>query len=153
MIRALSVTPNGSGTRSDPALTGHRRYFLSEWRRSTHPRGKSPDEGDKADDLIQSVGEELLRLVGLSDKLHAYPSQLSGGQQRRVAIARAFIMTPDIILADEPTGDLDVDTEREIMDLFHTMHEKGATIAMVTHSREITGFTDRVVEMTKGRII
>jgi ABC-type lipoprotein export system ATPase subunit/ABC-type antimicrobial peptide transport system permease subunit len=117
------------------------------------PVAFSSGEGDKTDDLIQSAGEELLRLVGLTDKLHAYPSQLSGGQQRRVAIARAFIMTPDIILADEPTGDLDVDTEREIMDLFHKMHESGATIAMVTHAREITGFTDRVVEMKKGRII
>jgi ABC-type lipoprotein export system ATPase subunit len=117
------------------------------------PAAFSPGEGKKADDLLQSMGEELLRLVGLSDKLHAYPSQLSGGQQRRVAIARAFIMTPDIILADEPTGDLDVDTEQEIMDLFQRMHESGATIAMVTHSREITGSTDRVVEMEKGRII
>lgn len=117
------------------------------------PIAFSPDEGSKSNNPLQSVGEELLRLVGLSDKLHAYPSQLSGGQQRRVAIARAFIMTPDIILADEPTGDLDVDTEREIMDLFHKMHESGATIAMVTHAREITGFTDRVVEMKKGRII
>jgi len=117
------------------------------------PVAFSPDEGGKADELIQSVGEELLRVVGLSDKLHAYPSQLSGGQQRRVAIARAFVMTPDIILADEPTGDLDVDTEREIMDLFHKMHQSGATIAMVTHAREITGSTDRVVEMEKGRII
>ncbi len=117
------------------------------------PAAFSPVEGDKAKDLLQSVGEELLRLVGLSDKLHAYPSQLSGGQQRRVAIARAFIMSPEIILADEPTGDLDIDTEREIMDLFRKMHKSGSTIAMLTHKREITGFTDRVVEMEKGRII
>lgn len=97
--------------------------------------------------------EELLRLVGLEDKLHAYPSQLSGGQQRRVAIARAFIMNPDIILADEPTGDLDVDTEAEVMKLFQDVHRAGMTFAMVTHEREITRFADRVVEMGKGRIL
>jgi putative ABC transport system ATP-binding protein/lipoprotein-releasing system ATP-binding protein len=97
--------------------------------------------------------EELLRLVGLSDKLRAYPSQLSGGQQRRVAIARAFIMDPDIILADEPTGDLDIDTEAEVMELVRDFHRGGMTIAMVTHEREITRFADRVVEMKKGRFI
>jgi ABC-type lipoprotein export system ATPase subunit len=97
--------------------------------------------------------KDLLTLVGLSDKLHSYPSQLSGGQQRRVAIARAFIMDPDIILADEPTGDLDIDTEAEVMKLFRDMHQGGMTIAMVTHEREITRFADRVVEMKRGRIV
>jgi ABC-type lipoprotein export system ATPase subunit/ABC-type lipoprotein release transport system permease subunit len=97
--------------------------------------------------------EELLRLVGLEDKLHAYPSQLSGGQQRRVAIARAFIMDPDIILADEPTGDLDVDTEAEVMELVRDVHRGGMTIAMVTHEKEITRFADRVVEMKKGQFV
>jgi ABC-type lipoprotein export system ATPase subunit/ABC-type lipoprotein release transport system permease subunit len=96
--------------------------------------------------------EELLKLVGLSDKLHSYPSQLSGGQQRRVAIARAFIMDPEIILADEPTGDLDVDTEREVMKMVESMHQAGMTIAMVTHEKEITNSADRTVEMQKGKL-
>ena len=104
-------------------------------------------------DSKRERAEDLLRLVGLEDKFHAYPSQLSGGQQRRVAIARAFIMDPKIILADEPTGDLDVDTEAEVMKLFRDMHQGGMTFAMVTHEREITRFADRVVEMKKGRIV
>jgi ABC-type lipoprotein export system ATPase subunit len=107
------------------------------------------DRGDSR----REKAEKLLRLVGLEDKFHAYPSQLSGGQQRRVAIARAFIMDPEIILADEPTGDLDVDTEAEVMKLFREMHEAGMTFAMVTHEREITRFADRVVKMEKGRIV
>jgi ABC-type lipoprotein export system ATPase subunit len=113
------------------------------------PAAFSPDKegnlGDRA--------EELLRSVGLSDKFHAYPSQLSGAQQRRVAVARAFVMAPEIILADEPAGNLDVDAEREVMDLFQKMHKSGMTIAMATRKREITGFANRVVEMKKGRII
>ncbi len=109
------------------------------------------DPAPSADRLAKAEG--LLELVGLGDRLQAYPSQLSGGQQRRVAIARAFIMDPDIILADEPTGDLDVDTEREVMEIFRKVHREGMTIAMVTHEREITGYADRVVEMARGRII
>jgi ABC-type lipoprotein export system ATPase subunit/ABC-type lipoprotein release transport system permease subunit len=112
------------------------------------PLAFSSDEG-----ASREKAEELLRLVGLEDKFDAYPSQLSGGQQRRVAIARAFIMDPDIILADEPTGDLDVDTEAEVMKLFRDMHQAGMTFAMVTHEREITRFADRVVEMKKGEIV
>ncbi len=104
-------------------------------------------------EILHRKAEELLKLVGLGDKLHAYPSQLSGGQQRRVAIARAFIMDPEIILADEPTGDLDVDTEREVMDLVKSMHKAGMTIAMVTHEKEITSSADRTVEMKKGKIV
>jgi ABC-type lipoprotein export system ATPase subunit len=102
---------------------------------------------------LEERARELLTMVGLEDKIHAYPSQLSGGQQRRVAIARAFIMGPDVILADEPTGDLDVDTEREVMELVNRVHGEGMTIAMVTHEREITKFADRVVEMSRGTFV
>jgi len=94
---------------------------------------------------------ELLGLVGLSDKLNSYPSELSGGQQRRVAIARAFINEPEVLLADEPTGDLDEDTEGEIFDLFKRFNEeKGLTFVLVTHSRELAGRTKRQVRMTNG---
>jgi len=90
--------------------------------------------GDRsAADAIQ-----LLDLVGLGDKTDRYPSELSGGEQQRVAIARAFIHAPEIILADEPTGDLDEETEAEIMAFFEKINrEKNATMIMVTHSSEI----------------
>jgi len=102
---------------------------------------------------IEEEGRRLLGLVGLAEKLNAYPGQLSGGQQRRVAIARAFILDPQLILADEPTGDLDVETEQEVMGMFRELHRRGVTIAMVTHEREITKDADRVVTMDRGRIV
>lgn len=76
----------------------------------------------------------MLERVGLADKANAFPSQLSGGQQRRVAISRAFINKPDIILADEPTGDLDESTERDILNLFREYNQKGITFLIVTHN-------------------
>jgi ABC-type lipoprotein export system ATPase subunit len=82
--------------------------------------------------------ENLLQLVGLGDKMDRYPSELSGGEQQRVAIARAFIHDPEIVLADEPTGDLDEETETEIMAFFEKINrEKNVTMIMVTHSSEI----------------
>lgn len=91
---------------------------------------------------------ELLNRVGLSDKLNAYPSQLSGGQQRRVAIARAFINDPELILADEPTGDLDEETESEMMRFFMRMNEeRGITFLLVTHNTELARQTKRQLKM------
>ena len=96
---------------------------------------------------------ELLDMMGIKDKLYSYPSQLSGGQQRRAAIARAFINNPEIILADEPTGDLDEETEAEVMELFKRMNrEKGITFVMVTHSSELARQCQRVFRMTKGKL-
>ena len=97
--------------------------------------------------------KELLSLVGLKDKFNVYPSQLSGGQQRRVAIARAFINDPELVLADEPTGDLDEDTEREVLDLFERFNrEKGITFILVTHNRELARGAKRRFQMISGRI-
>jgi putative ABC transport system ATP-binding protein/lipoprotein-releasing system ATP-binding protein len=94
---------------------------------------------------------ELLGKVGLKDKVDVFPSQLSGGQQRRAAIARAFINRPEIVLADEPTGDLDEETEREIMALFRTMNrDKGMTFVIVTHSSELAAQADVRMRMTHG---
>jgi ABC-type lipoprotein export system ATPase subunit len=91
---------------------------------------------------------ELLKTVGLEDKINAYPSQLSGGQQRRVAIARAFINNPELILADEPTGDLDEETETEMMRYFMRMNEeRGITFIMVTHNRELARQSKRQFRM------
>ena len=93
---------------------------------------------------------ELLKRVGLEDKLNAYPSQLSGGQQRRVAIARAFINNPELILADEPTGDLDEETEAEMMQYFTSMNkERGITFVMVTHNTELARQSKRQLRMGK----
>jgi len=106
--------------------------------------------GQYTDDM-QSYAEELISLVGLREKSNAYPSHLSGGQQRRVAIARAFINRPEIILADEPTGDLDEETESEIIRLFRDMSEKKKiTFLIVTHNKEIASETTRQLNMSNG---
>lgn len=96
---------------------------------------------------------KILSILGLSSKLNSFPSELSGGQQRRVAIARAFINRPSIILADEPTGDLDAQSEAEVMEFFSDINEKeGTTFLLVTHSMELAGMTDRVYTMRDGAL-
>lgn len=95
--------------------------------------------------------EQYLELVGLGDKTAAYPSQLSGGQQRRVAIARALMYEPPVILADEPTGDLDEETEADIMELFRKLNkEKMMTFIFITHNSELAGMASRQLRMTRG---
>ena len=97
--------------------------------------------------------EEYLELVGLKDKIEAYPSQLSGGQQRRVAIARAFMNSPEIILADEPTGDLDEETEAEIMAVFRKLNEENKiTFMFITHNLELAKHAQRQLRMNQGSI-
>jgi putative ABC transport system ATP-binding protein/lipoprotein-releasing system ATP-binding protein len=97
--------------------------------------------------------EELLHAVGLSDKINAYPAQLSGGQQRRVAIARAFMNDPELILADEPTGDLDEETENEMMQFFLRMNkEHGTTFIMVTHNSDLARQTRQHIRMHQGML-
>ena len=101
----------------------------------------------------QKLAMELLAMVGLGDKINAFPAQLSGGQQRRVAIARAFINQPDIILADEPTGDLDEETERDIMNIFKKYNqENNTTFLIVTHNNELTKLVEktRTFQMKQG---
>ena len=95
----------------------------------------------------------LLELVGLGDKTSRYPSELSGGEQQRVAIARAFINDPEIILADEPTGDLDEETEAEIMTFFEKVNKmKKVTLIMVTHSSELAQHASRRFRMKHGDV-
>jgi putative ABC transport system ATP-binding protein len=94
-----------------------------------------------------------LELVGLAKRFDHTPNRLSGGQQQRVAIARALVNEPAMLLADEPTGNLDSRTSIEIMDAFQTLNEKGITIAMVTHEPDIARYTKRNVVMRDGVIV
>lgn len=96
---------------------------------------------------------ELLRKVSMSQRAKHYPQQLSGGQQQRVAIARAVVGHPQLILADEPTGNLDSKNGREVMELLARLHSEGSTIVMVTHSMHDAAYADRIVNMFDGRVV
>jgi putative ABC transport system ATP-binding protein len=95
---------------------------------------------------------EALRIVGLADRMHHAPNQLSGGQRQRVAVARAIVTDPAIVLADEPTGNLDSKTSQEIMALFESLHDQGRTIIIVTHEADIAQHCRRSIHMRDGRI-
>ncbi len=95
---------------------------------------------------------EALALVGLADRAEHFPSQMSGGQQQRVAIARALVNRPPILLADEPTGNLDSRTSVEIMQIFQGLNDRGLTIVLVTHEHDIAQFAERVLVFKDGRV-
>ncbi len=97
--------------------------------------------------------KELLTTVGLADRMHHFPNQLSGGQQQRVAIARSLVNKPKLILADEPTGNLDSSARAEILSIFRQLHEKGFTVIIVTHEEEVSRQVDRVIRFKDGKII
>ena len=97
--------------------------------------------------------KQLLEKVGLGDRIHHMPNELSGGQRQRVAIARALANEPPIMLADEPTGNLDSKSSIEIMEIFRNLNEEGKTVIIVTHERDIAEYTDRIVTFKDGQIV
>ncbi len=108
---------------------------------------------DVSDEESESRATASLSAVGLADRLHHHPNQLSGGQQQRVAIARALVNHPPLILADEPTGNLDSKSSVEIMDILNGLHKDGATIVMVTHEPDIAAHAERVICVKDGKLL
>jgi putative ABC transport system ATP-binding protein/lipoprotein-releasing system ATP-binding protein len=103
---------------------------------------------------MEQKAVEYLKMIGLGDKINSYPAHLSGGQQRRVAIVRALMNDPEIILADEPTGDLDENTEAEVMEFFRKINEEQhITFILVTHSSEVAAQAKRHIRMSNGMVV
>jgi putative ABC transport system ATP-binding protein len=168
-ILGLLDTPDGGeytidGKRVDDLSNEQRARFRNEVfgfvfqsfnllpRTSAYDNVLLPLKYRKGDSRDQKV-REVLANVGLSDRLKSRPNQLSGGQQQRVAIARALVNEPKIILADEPTGNLDTKTGLEIMDLFKEIHRTGTTVVMVTHNNELLHYATRTITMKDGKIV
>ena len=120
---------------------------MTAWENVILPLIYSDTDGNMKERAIQ-----VLTAVGLADRVDHLPRELSGGQQQRVAIARALINNPRIILADEPTGNLDSASGQEVMKIFHELHAAGTTMVVVTHDTEVALQADRIIEMKDGRI-
>jgi putative ABC transport system ATP-binding protein len=123
----------------------------SALRNVTLPLLYKRDNGSTQAEMDEKA-EAVLQLVGLGDRIQHQPQELSGGQQQRVAIARALVNDPVVIIADEPTGNLDSHSGEEIMTLLHKLHKNGATIVMVTHDSEIAKHTQRTIHLLDGKV-
>lgn len=107
----------------------------------------------RGDKKVRSIAMEYLDKVGLADRSHHYPAQLSGGEQQRVAVARAFSTRPAILFADEPTGNLDSETSEKIVDLIFGLNkDAGTTLVLVTHNDELAAKTERIIQLKRGQI-
>ena len=120
-----------------PYLTALENVMLAQYVHSLTDRGEAA---------------EALARVGLEERLEHLPSQLSGGEKQRVCVARALINHPRLILADEPTGNLDEDNERQVLEIFTGLHRRGQTLVLVTHNPEVAALADRVVRLEHGRV-
>lgn len=108
----------------------------------------------RSNHIIRTQVPEVLKLVGLEDKMSSFPEEMSGGEQQRVSIARAFVNRPPLLLADEPTGNLDPNTTTEIMQLLNRINRTGTTILMATHNKDIVNsMRKRVIELEDGRLV
>jgi len=123
----------------------------SALRNVTLPLLYKRDNGSSQAEMDEKA-EAMLELVGLGDRTQHQPQELSGGQQQRVAIARALVNDPVVIIADEPTGNLDTHSGEEIMTLLHKLHKNGATIVMVTHDSHIAAHTQRTIHLLDGKV-
>lgn len=124
-----------------PSLTARQNIELPMVYSGTPPRER------------RKKSTELLELTGLASRANHLPSQLSGGQRQRVAIARALVNTPSLILADEPTGNLDSRTGDDIMQMLRTLNRQGATIVLITHEPNIAGFADKLIMLRDGQVV
>jgi putative ABC transport system ATP-binding protein len=168
MIGALDTPSSGEITINGKRLSGASRADLFRFRRETmsfvfqtfnlFPGLTAVENVQFGVDVARRrnghhVAADVLGQVGLGDRLHHFPSQLSGGEQQRVAIARALATGNRVMLADEPTGELDFTTGIQILELLHAQAHAGITVLIVTHNREIARIADRVIELGSGRIV
>jgi len=168
MIGALDAPTRGDIAIAGKRLTGASRRDLARYRRATvgfvfqtfnlFPSLTALENVEFGLDVARHPGgyhraAEVLDEVGLGDRLHHFPNQLSGGEQQRVAIARALATGSPVLLADEPTGELDYRTGVQILSLLQKEAENGAAVIIVTHNREIARAADRIVELSGGRIV
>jgi putative ABC transport system ATP-binding protein len=102
---------------------------------------------------IKDLSRKALEAVNLTDRMHHHPSELSGGQQQRVAIARALVNEPELLLADEPTGNLDRQSATEILSIFQSLNCAGRTIVLITHDQELANYAGRIVRLERGRVV
>jgi len=109
--------------------------------------------GGMAKRARRELAHKMLEQVGLADRVNNYPAQLSGGEEQRVAIARALLMSPKVILADEPTGNLDSDTGKTVLDVFDAVNESGATLVMVTHDDDVASRASRTIHLMDGAVV
>ena len=112
-----------------------------------------PQLPDKPRDEVEEKARELLDVVGLTDRIHHMPSQISGGEKQRTAIARALMNDPQLVLCDEPTGSLDIDNRDTILNILKDIHARGVTIILVTHDQEIASFGDKKYELKNGQLL
>jgi putative ABC transport system ATP-binding protein len=169
MISALDSPTSGRATVAGQEITGMDRADLFRFRREVvsfvfqtfnlFPTLTALENVQCGGEIAGSARDsrrraaKVLDQVGLGDRLHHYPSELSGGEQQRVAVARALVTDNPIVVADEPTGDLDFRTGVQILELLEEQTAAGRTVVAVTHNREISRVADRVIELSSGRIV
>ena len=165
LVGALDVPTSGEVTIAGHGLSGASRSELFAFRRHTvsfifqsfnlFPMLTALENVQFGVDVARSHRDaaDVLGAVGLGDRLHHFPSQLSGGEQQRVAIARALATGNPVLLADEPTGELDFQTGAQILEVLHEQSHAGMTVLIVTHNREIARAADRVIELSSGRVV